>query len=566
MLTLFVLVNSSWGTALETVTVQLKWSHQYQFAGYYMAKEKGYYSEAGLDVAFLEGGPSVNVLDAVLSGDAEFGVGTSDLLLDFAQGKPVVVLGVIYQHSPLAITMKADSPSASLEDLVGKPVFIETHAADLIAMFHRLGMDSEGLDMLESYISIDEFIESEIAATSSYLTDEPYVLTKRKVEHLVFTPRSYGIDFYGDNFFTTQAILNNRKDMVHAFREASIRGWEYAMDHPEEAVDLILKSYSPAKNREHLLFEAQTTQQLMTRLVTPGFMSIERWQHIAETYQEVGMLDAVPSLENFIYDPDHSALKALIHKLFPYLTPIIICLCLVPLYLIYKNLWLQKALTEEKNLTLEQQASENTRQLKLQRQILRDIHDGLGGLINNMSMMSAIAIRDTDENHRQRWLEKIGMTANEGNAEIQTLMNALEDSTMIWGQFIDSLRRSADALFCQEHWNILFKINDVPDKQTLGILEGLSLTRMTRECLNNIVKHSGGSEVQIAVYFSEQSVQIQIIDNGGGFDVKAVESGRGLRNLKHRASELGGAFEIASSAQGTSVSIQLPLPLELQQK
>lgn len=560
-LVFLLLANCAWATALEKVTVQLKWSHQYQFAGYYMAKHLGYYSELGLDVTFIEGGPTVNVPNVVLSGAAQFGVGTSDLLLDYAHGKPVVALGVIYQHSPLALAMKTDAPAATLEQLIGKSIYIENHAADLIAMLKRQGLNPDDLDIQASYNQTDDAI-----ATSCYITDEPYTLQQQGIGHLIFTPRSYGIDFYGDNFFTTQDILKNRKDVVDAFIEATIRGWSYAMSHPEESVDVILDTYATNKSREHLLFEAQVTQQLMTRLVTPGFMNPERWKHIAETYQEVDMLDTMPPLANFIYDPSHNSAKAHIQELFPYLSATTIILCLVLFYLRYKNLLLQKALSEEKALTLQQQATENERRLKLQHRIIRDIHDGLGGLINNMSMMSEIAMREPDEASRQCWLRKIGLAAEESGIEIHSLMNALEDSTMIWGQYIASLRRSVEALFSEPHWEIQFEISDVSDQQELNVVEGLSLTRMTRECLNNVVKHSGGSKVQICILFSKDTLKIQIIDNGHGFDPKTVRLGRGLGNLEKRAGEFNGTFDITSSPKGTNLSIHLPLPITLQQQ
>src|SRR6266496_4269469 len=86
--------------ALEKATVQLKWLHHFQFAGYYAAVEKGFYREAGLDVTLVEGGPMVEVEKEVVNGKADFGVGTSALLLHRAHGYDLVVLGQIFQHSP----------------------------------------------------------------------------------------------------------------------------------------------------------------------------------------------------------------------------------------------------------------------------------------------------------------------------------------------------------------------------------------------------------------------------------------------------------------------------------
>ena len=85
----------------EKIALQLRWFHQFQFAGYYAAKVKGYYQEAGLDVRIMDSKPGMDVVNEVVSGRAQYGVGNSSLLLARQQGKPVVALAAIFQHSPL---------------------------------------------------------------------------------------------------------------------------------------------------------------------------------------------------------------------------------------------------------------------------------------------------------------------------------------------------------------------------------------------------------------------------------------------------------------------------------
>jgi ABC-type nitrate/sulfonate/bicarbonate transport system substrate-binding protein len=94
---LFALANYP-AAALDQVSLQLKWQHQFQFAGYYAALEKGFYRDAGLDVEIREGGPDVDANKVVTAGRADFGVRTSSVLLDRANGRNLVVLGVIFQH------------------------------------------------------------------------------------------------------------------------------------------------------------------------------------------------------------------------------------------------------------------------------------------------------------------------------------------------------------------------------------------------------------------------------------------------------------------------------------
>ncbi|MGJ8654892.1 MAG: ABC transporter substrate-binding protein [Akkermansiaceae bacterium] len=295
---------------LKPVVLQLKWSHQFQFAGYYMAKELGYYKDEGFDVEIRAGGPTLDVTEEVVSGRADFGVGTSSLLLDYAESKPVVVLGVIYQHSPIVLIMSNDKPSDTIEKISNSKVMLEAHSGDLIAMMRRAGLTIDDLNITErpnDALSQLEYSD-ETVAISAYQTDEPYTLLKKGVSFSTFTPQTYGIDFYGDNFFTSKSLVEEDRETAMGFRRASLRGWEEAMKNPEKAVDLILKHYPAINNREKLMYEARVTQDLMTNLVKPGHMNQERWNHVKNTYIEVGMLNKDLDMDGFIFVEDEDFL------------------------------------------------------------------------------------------------------------------------------------------------------------------------------------------------------------------------------------------------------------------
>ena len=92
--------------AAEKVTIQLKWRHQFQFAGYYAAQDQGYYRDAGLDVTLAEAVPGSDPLQNVAGGGAQYGVGNTGLLLARGAGQPVVVLASIFQHSGAALLVR----------------------------------------------------------------------------------------------------------------------------------------------------------------------------------------------------------------------------------------------------------------------------------------------------------------------------------------------------------------------------------------------------------------------------------------------------------------------------
>jgi PAS domain S-box-containing protein len=291
--------------ALDAVSLHLKWRHQFQFAGYYAAIEKGFYREEGLKITLIEPGVGENSYDAVLAGDAEFGISNAEIVERYAKGAPLVQLAVIYQHSPLCLLSIEGKQIKTLHDLVGKKIMMEPSSADLMALFQYEGIDLEDMHIIDHGFSADPLLDGEVQAISAYMTDEPYSVKQSGKKPIVFTPRTYGIDFYGDGFFTSRKQVEEHPERVAAFRRASLKGWEYALQHPEEIVDLILSEYSQRKTREALLYEAQVTSQLVyPDLIEVGYMNPGRWAYIANVFSELGMIESPVNMEDLLYQSD----------------------------------------------------------------------------------------------------------------------------------------------------------------------------------------------------------------------------------------------------------------------
>lgn len=296
--------------ALDAVTLQIKWSHAFQFAGYYAAKEKGYYRDAGLDVAIQEARPGEDPVKNVLDGKAHYGVGNSSLLLARNSGHPVVVLAAIFQHSPVVLIARAHGPVQGIHDLAGKRLMIEPQSDELLAYLQQEGIPLTGITRIEHSFEPQDLIDGKVDAISAYVTNEPYFLDRAGFAYHTYTPRSVGIDFYGDNLFTTEQEIKNHPARVKSFREATLRGWQYAMEHPEEIADLIVAKYSQQHAREFYLFEARRMAPLIrTDLIEIGYMNPGRWHHIGVTYAGLGLLPKDFSLNGFTYnDPSENDL------------------------------------------------------------------------------------------------------------------------------------------------------------------------------------------------------------------------------------------------------------------
>ena len=290
----------------ELVKLQLKWVHKFQFAGFYAAIEKGYYRDAGLKVELIEGQPSVDFVQQVASGEVEYGVEMPDLLLRRNAGAPVVVLAALFQHSPVALISLADAKIKSPQDLAGRRVMLRsTGNVDLRAMIIHEGVALEKIKELEHSFNLEDLVQGKADAMSLYFATYAYDLKSRGISVSVLEPINYGIDFYGDCLFTSERELHAHPQRVKAFREASLRGWEYAMDHPEEIARLIHEKYAPTRSVESLVAEAEAMQPLLLhKFVEIGHMNPGRWRHIADTFSQLKLLPANFSLEGFLYNPD----------------------------------------------------------------------------------------------------------------------------------------------------------------------------------------------------------------------------------------------------------------------
>lgn len=286
------------------VRLQLKWSHQFQFAGYYAAVEKGYFREAGLDVALLEGSGSIDPVAEVLSGRAEFGVGNSELVIHRSEGKPVVALAVILQHSPFVLVARRGPDIGSIHDLIGRRVMVESHAAELevyLTLEHaplsRMQVVPHSGDPLD--------LERGVDAMTAYSSTEPFVLRESGIDFQVFSPRASGIDFYGDTLFTSDSMIETDRAVAKAFREATLRGWRYALENPQEMIDLILARYPGRLSRAALEFEAADLRRLaIPDMVDVGYMYPGRWRHIAEGFASVGLMTPGFPLDGFLFEAE----------------------------------------------------------------------------------------------------------------------------------------------------------------------------------------------------------------------------------------------------------------------
>jgi diguanylate cyclase (GGDEF)-like protein len=382
----------------ETVSLQLKWSHQFQFAGYYAAVEKGFYREEGLDVVLREGLPLTKLVDEVTGGNADFGVDNTSLLVERDHGKGVVVLAAIFQHSPQVLIARKDSDILSPHDLKSKKVMmVKEQSTDIMAMLSNEGVAVDQVNFVPHTWNVNDLIEGKVDAMTVYTTAEPFVLQEKNIPINIIHPINYGIDYYGDCLFTSEKQIAANPELVKRFVRASLKGWEYAMSHQDELIDLIIAKYNPKLSRNKLHFEAVELQKvILPEYVDLGHMNPGRWAKIAEIHQKYGLLSQTFSLDKFIYKPGNYS-STIYQKLLAPLFAIIGLLLLGLIAFVTFNFRL-KQIVQERTVTLEEKIS----QLKEKEETIRLIayHDVLTDLPNRLMFIEQLGRNTTSAHDR----------------------------------------------------------------------------------------------------------------------------------------------------------------------
>jgi ABC-type nitrate/sulfonate/bicarbonate transport system substrate-binding protein len=241
------------------------WVSQYQFAGYIVAKVKGFYDEVGLQVTLNPGGPEIAAVPLVASGSDTFGVETPDtVLLARERGIPIVSVATFFQASAGGFMVHSDSDIHSPRDFVSKRVAVSPGGleTEYRGMLATNNVDRTQITEVPFEFNIEPFLSRRIDVWPIYVTDQPNVARNQGADVRVLVARDFGVTTIGDGLFTTEAFLAANPNTTQAFIDATLKGWDYAVAHVEETVT-ILAEYNTELTVDQLRFEAQETITLL---------------------------------------------------------------------------------------------------------------------------------------------------------------------------------------------------------------------------------------------------------------------------------------------------------------
>ena len=282
------------------------WLDQFEFAGFYMAKEKGFYTKAGLDVEIKKYEPNIDLTKKILDKEADFGLNSSSILIDKSNGKDVVLLGAIFQSSPLVLMALDESNIKTIKDIKDKTIMIakdQENFATFQTMLKSQGLELSNLNFIQHSFNVDDLINKKTDLISAYTTNEPFVLREKGYHERIFHPKDYGFDFYEDIIFTSKEFANANPTIVKDFYSATMKGWEYAFENIEETAQIIYEKYnSQNKSLNSLIYEANEMKNLVyDKHGHFGTISHEKIYLILNIYRVMGLIHNEVNIDDLIY-------------------------------------------------------------------------------------------------------------------------------------------------------------------------------------------------------------------------------------------------------------------------
>ena len=522
---------------LTKVTIQLSWFDQFQFAGYYMAKEQGFYKDAGLDVQILPFSLGMNIPKMVNDGDVDFAIGRENLILEKAKYPKIIALAAIFQATPLVLLTTKDSGIDSFNKFENKKLMRtkdDGSEVSLKAMLSASKIDLKSITQVEDSHNIYDLIDKKVDIISAYTSKAPYILQKEQIKYNIFYPKDYGFDMYSDFLITNIDKYNNDYNIVEKFKKASLKGWEYAYNNIEKSVDIIFEKYNTQNlSKEELIFEANELKKLsylnISRL---GDMKQEKVQRIYDLYNVMGYINNEFKIDNFIGYDKKSRLEKWLYLKFEehfglsLLWKILLIIFIIIGIFVYRQYFIIKLNKRLKNLV-----NIKTNRLKIMNKKLAirikkelDKHQEKDRILAQQQKM--VAMGQMIENIAHQWRQPLSVISTSASGlKLKKQLNILEDEELIKSidKIVDTAKYLSDTI---DDFRYFFKPQKDKTKFSLAknIEKSLSFLEATLK-ENSIKVEFDYEDIDIIAYETELiQVFINIINNSkDAFIEKKIE-------------------------------------------
>ena len=269
IIALLFLLSSSYLLAknqeLSKVSLQLHWKYQFEFAGFIAAKEKGFYKDAGLDVELKEYNFGQNIIKDVSSGKVNYGIYNSNILVEYIKKEPLKLLSSYFKRSALVLITKPEIKYP--KDLLKKKIMaagIDDFNLNFNYILSLEKLKINDLNLVPHTFDVQNFANDKVDAMTAFISDQPFKLDKLNVKYNIIDPSNFGVFNLQLELFTSNNESQNNINRTEAFRNASLKGWEYALNNSDEIIEIILEKYNTQNlTKDFLENEALHTERLI---------------------------------------------------------------------------------------------------------------------------------------------------------------------------------------------------------------------------------------------------------------------------------------------------------------
>jgi len=296
---------------LEKVSFIPQWQPQAQFAGYYVAYEKGFYLKQGLDVKILRGGPDWAPSTMLAEGRADFGTMLLTTgIMRRAQGVKLVNIAQLGQRSALMLVAKKASGINTPQDINGKKVGLwgEDFQGQPRAFFRKYNLK---VTVIPQGATLNLFLRGGVEVASAMWYNEYHLILNAGLnpeELTTFFMADYGLNFPGDGIYCLESTVKTHPDRCRRFVQASLEGWRYALAHPAEALDIVMQYVQAANvptDRVHQKWMLARMQDIMLPAgshLALGSLQAQAYEQAAQEMQKDGLINKIPPFGEFFVD------------------------------------------------------------------------------------------------------------------------------------------------------------------------------------------------------------------------------------------------------------------------
>lgn len=595
----------------NSVTLQLKWDHEFQFAGYYAAVEQGYYAKHGLDVTIKSRvtpeGQLLNVFEEMKEERADFIVSGPDLIIGIREGLQAKIIATISQMSPYVfVTRKGEFGSPA--EFAGKRVNLTEPywgPVELAAMVKNAGgkVDSFAISNMPPSLELLTNNQADIVAT--YWESAAWQMKEMNQEFDIFRAVDYGIYLYGDTLLASEDIIARDPKLVEAFTAASLEGWKYAFEHSDEVSQMIADKYVRVFNwykdfAAYNRFQAQHMKRIaLYPTVALGHTSVDRWQKTVRYFEEANFVPAGLMAEKFIYQPAVTN-EEMVRKVTYVLVTALGLAAVLMLATLFWNRSLRNRITEKTedlralNNSLELKVVQRTKDLEAAKEaallsakskssFVTNVSHELRTPLNAIIGLSGLALRSADPVRQKDALSKVNASANSLLNIINDILDfskieagklEVESHPFLWPEFIATLNDIC--LFSAQSQGIEFVLSGDKDVPQGLMADASRLKQVLLNLIGNAIKftHVGRVSVEVtwlpaATKGESSRLAFVIQDTGIGVSPELAEklfepfeqadssiarrfggTGLGLAISRSLVNRLGGEIELDRSYAG----------------